>query len=231
MKAPLYILGCVIILSVLSCKKLEQSQDVISTHTIHGQVYNLCTDSGLAGVTVLLNINDKNGGGLTLTAISGTNGIFSFSNVQIHSGSDYTYVLEVVSDDGAGYKPGISGTQQVISIGNSSIPIILDVFASFKTCKLYFPHSTQINTQDTFLLTLSQPIFHKNSPQGNYSLVSGSGPSGYSLPSGGYYGEIGPYWMGWWHSSLDRTINGVHTIKTDSFYVGWGASVTDTIPW
>ena len=53
----------------------------------------------------------------------------------------------------------------------------------------------------------------------------------YIPPPSNFIDNIGNHCMGWWHTTLDKTKNGIHTIKTDSFYVGWGATVTDTIPW
>jgi len=37
--------------------------------------------------------------------------------------------------------------------------------------------------------------------------------------------------MGWWHTMLDKTVNGSHILQKDSFYIGYGGTVTDTIPW
>jgi len=68
----------IVIVFLGSCKK---DKDEVSSQTIHGQVYNLCTDSGMANITVYL---QQNGSNIAQTN-SGANGNFSFSNVQIHS--------------------------------------------------------------------------------------------------------------------------------------------------
>jgi hypothetical protein len=205
-----------------SCKK-DAANDTITTQTIHGQVYNLCTDSGLVNCTVFLNINNSASGGSTLQTVSGTNGMFSFANVQIHSSSDYSYDLEVKYIYPSGSQPAIVGIDLELNKSNIVPQYILGVVPNFHDWYLCFPAGT-ITTNDTFTVTLQQNIFHKNAPQNpSYQLI-------YPCPSNAI-ANLGNFPMGWWHTTLNKTHNGMHTITTDSFYVGWGATVTDTIPW
>ncbi len=96
---------------------------------------------------------------------------------------------------------------------------------------LFFPANVNYTPNDTFILTIQQNILHKNVPSAIYSLTIAIGPYSTPPPPINALGNIGSYWMGWWHTTLNKTKNGVHIIKTDSFYVGWWKAVTDTIPW
>ena len=79
-----------------SCKK---DKDMVTTHKVKGMVFNNCTDSGLANVTVYLNISDgKNIN--TVQTISDALGNFTFDNVQIHSASNYKYAIYIPSKSG-----------------------------------------------------------------------------------------------------------------------------------
>lgn len=213
-----------------SCKK-DAANDTITTQTIHGQVYNLCTDSGLVNCTVFLNINNSASGGSTLQTVSGTNGMFSFANVQIHSSSDYTYDLEVQDNPLACCgKPGIDGAGVGINKSNLTQTYVLNVTPHFNSWNLYFPN-TLFTASDTFVMTYQQNTYHKNvtGAYTNWQLVDNC-PCPITTPTHKSAG-FDNYWMGWWQVTYNKTTNGVHTIKTDSFYVGWGATVIDTIPW
>jgi len=107
---------------------------------------------------------------------------------------------------------------------------MLEVVPRIQNMYLYFPANTALTINDTFTLVLQQNIFHKNVPNGVYQIVAGDSPT-YPPPHNNFIGSIGSYPMGRWKVILDKTKNGVHIIKTDSFYVSWGATVTDTIPW
>lgn len=216
----------------ISCKK-DKDTDLVTTQTIHGQVYNLCTDSGLENVTVNLNINNS-GGSSSLNTISNSNGDFSFSNVQINSNSKYTYNLEVASVS------GIGGASYAINGANIEIDKeSLNQFFSLKVAphannwRLYLPASiTAAIYNDTFTLTLQQKTLHKNDPSiTTYSLTEVIAPCPPPPAPINFIDNMGNYWMGWWETKLDKTSNGIHTIKIDSFYVGWSTVGVDTLPW
>jgi len=231
---------CVLGLALASsCKKDSSSNDTVTTQTIHGQVYNLCTDSGLANCTVFLNINNSTGGGSTLQTISGANGMFSFANVQIHSNSDYTYDLEVQDNTAGGYQPDIDGNDVGIDKSKISQTWMIPVIPIADYWRLYFPSSiTSAIYSDTFTLVLQQNILHKNVPSINYSMTLAVCPCPTPTPTAwapiNNIGNISGYWMGMWYSTLNKTHNGVHTITRDSFYIPWvppHLSIADTIPW
>lgn len=208
-----------------SCKK-DAANDTITTQTIHGQVYNLCTDSGLLNCTVFLQQN-----GSTIAQMnSGATGNFTFSNVQIHSSKDYSYELTIPSISGIGGGGGINGNNITIDKSKIGQTQVLYVEPSFNNWMLYFPAHSNITISDTFILTLQQNIYRTNVPNGTYQIVAGNSPT-YPLNSSNFIGNVGPYWMGWWQATLNRTVNGTHIIKKDSFYLGWNVNVTDTIPW
>jgi hypothetical protein len=222
MKHPaLYFL---ILLSVYSCKK---DKDTITTSSVNGQIYSLCNDSGLANVIVFLNINNS-GGNSSLSTTSGANGNFSFNNVQIHSSSDYSYSLNVHSNGAGGYKPAIDGSTINIDKLKINQKQILNVVPHFNYWYLYFPN-TLFTSNDTFVLTLQQNVFHSNFPSHIYQSISNC-PCPITIPTH-FAGGLSDYCMGRWQVTLDKTKNSIHTIKTDSFYIGWGATLTDTIPW
>ncbi len=82
MRIAITIIACLFIFAC--CKK---DKDQIILHDIKGMVYNNCTDSGLANVTVYL----KDGKGLNLSTVSDAVGNFIFRGVDIHSSSQYNY--------------------------------------------------------------------------------------------------------------------------------------------
>ena len=220
---------------MISCKKdSSSSTDSIIAQSIHGQVYNFCTDSGLANVTVFLNINNSANGGTTIQTktVSGTNGNFTF-NVPVHSSNDYTYELKIpsVSGIGGGTQPAIDGCDGDIIKSNINNIQKLCVVPHSGDITLFFPGNVNYTPNDTFLLTIQQNILHKNVPSAVYSLTISIGPYPAPAPPINALCNIGSYWMGLWHTTLNRTTNGVHIIKTDSFYVCWWKTVTDTIPW
>ena len=224
-KTLLCIVLCIVIFT--RCKK---ETDTITTATLHGQVYNMCTDSGLVNCTVFLKQN-----GNTLAQMqSGAGGNFSFSNVQIHSSSSYSYALATIDNpDGAGTLPPIAGGVAAINKSNLGQNYVLQVIPITLQWWLYFPAGTVVSStvNDTLLLILQQKIFRKNFPSGNYLITLQNSPTYTFSGTGNYIGDLSFEWMGWWYSTRTKTKNGITTTKTDSFYVPWNASSTDTIPW
>ncbi len=203
------IVNCILIFFILfaaSCKKDKDTDaDTVTTQTIHGQVYNLCTDSGLANVTVFLNINNSAGGGSTMQTVSGANGMFSFANVQIHSNNDYTYDLEVQSNTAGGYQPDINGNVVGIDKSKISQTWLINVLPIADYWRLYFPSSiTAAIYSDTFTLVIQQNIFHKNVPNGNYKITELICPCTPPPPPINFLDNVSGYWMGWWHTTLDK---------------------------
>ena len=162
------IVKCLLVLFILFATCCKKDKDTVTTATIHGQVYNMCTDSGLVNCTVFLNQN-----GSTIAQMqSGAGGNVTFSNVQIHSSSSYTYDLEVQSNTAGGYKPDIDGNVVGIDKSKISQTLAIDVLPIADYWRLYFPSSiTTAIYSDTFTLVIQQNIFHKNMPNGNYKIT------------------------------------------------------------
>lgn len=210
--AVLCVLGLVLI---ASCKK----KDIITTQIIHGQIFNLSTDSGLANVTIYFEENNN----LIARTISGANGMFSLPNVQIHSSGDYAYNFVIPEIEGI-YADAFGD----IDKSTLNQPQIISIIGLFNTWSLYFPN-TLFTANDTFVLTLQQNTYHKTLATGNWQSITNC-PCSITAPTHSLSGLS--FWaMGWWQVTYNKTTNGVHTIKTDSFYVGWKANITDTIPW
>ena len=152
-----------------SCKK-DSDTDKVTTQTIHGQVYNLCTDSGLANVTVYLKIQGPSPS--SLQTVSGTNGNFTF-NVPVHSSDDYTYELYIPSLSGIGGGPevGFDGCDGYVIKSNVNQSQLLCVVPHAKNWNIYLPYNAHFTTNDTISLIIQQNTFHKNVPNGVYQLI------------------------------------------------------------
>lgn len=110
---------------------------------------------------------------------------------------------------------------------NLNQSLTLNVVPHAGNIRLFFPNGTNLTANDTFVLTIQQPVLHQNTSYSNWQLIWPYPPP----PPTNFLGNIGNYWMGWWITTLNKTHNGVHTVTTYSFYVGWWNNVTDTIPW
>ncbi|MEO8761085.1 MAG: hypothetical protein ABI448_09350 [Bacteroidia bacterium] len=196
-----FLLLIVITAFVLSCKK----DDVVSSQTIRGRVYNLCNDSAMTGVFVYVFENNN----VTAQGVSDATGSFLISNVQIHSNSHYVYTLSsaITIDKN---NPSAFHTLGFVQTGSLS---------------LHLPKRALLT--DTFQLTMQQNVYHKNYPSGNY-IVNISGPP---TNQSGDIGNGNELVIGWWHLTTDRIKNGVHIVKADSFYLPYNNFYTDTIPW
>ena len=211
-----------------SCKK---DDDTVTKQTINGEVYNLCTDSALANVQVFLNISNNNTLIQSLSTTSGTNGTFSFPNVDIHSNSSYSYNLYIPSTSGyAGLDIGFNGDNIEIDKSNLGKKYILHVAPCFKDLYFQINPSVVITYPDSINIFFEQNIIHKNQPSSPYCFnVETSGIQG-GYP---YYSKfcLGNYWMGNWNITINKWKSGVHTTLQDSVYVGWGATNTYIVNW
>jgi hypothetical protein len=225
------VIYCLVLLFIgfflTDCKKDTSN---LQTATIKGSVFNLCTNKNLAGIVVYFETKGPKGNS-SVAVTSDPNGNFAFSDVSINMSSDYNYVLIIESKSGIGNGPEVGFDGVNIGINKSDLGHIftLGVVPHFKTWNLYFPAGTTTTINDTFSLTLQQKIFHANVPgNSNYKLTICDSPT-FPPPTTNSIGAVSNYWMGWWYSTLDKTMNGVHTIKIDSFYVDWVVTKTDTI--
>lgn len=220
----LVILAC-LLLSV-SCKK---EKDIITPRVINGRVYNNCTDSGLAGVSVYLKIIKDNSEYKSYKMVSGTDGNFSFSNVEIHSSSNYSYVIYIPSKSGEQATTPeycrFDGTEIYFNSSEFDVFFKPRVTPGFLLLKVYYSSLTA-TSNDTVITNFSQNIFQKNVPMLPYSL------------NGGAYGNTpllfdhyGNYPMGKYNITIESWKSGLYTIKKDSIYLGWGSTNTYTVNW
>jgi hypothetical protein len=219
---------CSFLLLILlnSCKK----EDVIEITTIRGNVFNLCTDSSLANVTVNLVAQNSNSS-TSISTVSDATGDFVFNDVSINHNSKYSYSLNVKSYSGyAGLDVGFNGDRVEIDKDNLTAYSILRVAPHFSYLCFQISPSVHITYPDSLFVSYQQNIFHKNMPTSNYRL-------GFDTPAvqDGYpaYSSycLGNYWMGKWNITIDKWRSGYHSTEYDSIYIGWGATETYTINW
>jgi hypothetical protein len=212
-----------LILPVLTLLLLSCKRDKVTTQTIHGQIYNPYTDSGMANITVYLK---ENGNTISHTT-SSTNGEFSFNNAQIHSQDSYGLYVPSVSGI-AGVGVGIEGFNIALDKNRISQYGVYTVVPHFyKLC-----HTSDITSSivspDSFYVSFTQKKIATSSLASNYtySLATSSHayPPGYSSCFGGYI-------MGLWNITIEKWKSGVHTTTYDSIYMSYGATKTYTIHW
>jgi hypothetical protein len=154
-----------IVVMYVSCKK---EKDTITQHDIKGMVFNNCTDSGLANVTVYL----QDGQGLNLSTVSGINGNFSFNNVQIHSSSKYNYALLILSKSGINAQTfeycGFGGT--VLGFNYNEVDMFFKprVRPSYLLFPVYCNKNPITNKNDSIVFYCTNYTFHKNAPDYPY---------------------------------------------------------------
>jgi len=95
------ILGTCLVFMLVSCKK-DKENDIVTKQTLKGMVFNKCTDSGLANVTVYLKTYKDEKGIASRETVSDAAGNFSFENTEIHSSSKYSYAIHIPSKSGDG---------------------------------------------------------------------------------------------------------------------------------
>ncbi len=208
-----------------SCKK---DKDMVTTHTVKGMVFNNCTDSGLANVTVYLNISDGKNTNETQT-ISDAQGNFTFDNVQIHSASNYTYAIYIPSksgiNGGGGTEVGFQGANLYFNYDEADAFLKPRVKPSYFSCTIYcipIPIKTQY---DTIIFHAYNYTLHKNRPTDVYYWGGGGIGNDPSSPNHSSYP------MGKYNIEMDIWKSGLHTHRKDSIYLGWGANTTYTINW
>ncbi len=208
---------------IISCKR---DNDTVTTQNIKGQVYNLTTDSGLANIIVYLKINDSRSTN-SFSTVSGVNGNFTFTNVQMHSSNQYSYNLHIPSVSGiGGVGVGFNGTTVTFTNNQANTFFKLNVVPKFFLFTLSFNHTPITSANDSVVILMNQYIFHKNVPDLPYSL-GGKHYGDKSTQSG----TIGNYPMGLWNLKIDKWKSGVYTATKDSIYLGYGATSTYTVNW
>ncbi len=203
------------------CKK---DTDTVTQHDIKGMVYNNCTDSGLANVTVFF----KDGQGLNSSVVSDGVGNFNFPNVSINDNSKYTYSIYIPSKSGIGATTpeycGFNGTTLGFNYNEADMFFKPRVTPKYLYFCMDFNPSVTIPNGDSISVYYYQKTFHKNVP---------------TLPYDGTVGKYGiydpgcgsNYPMGLWHLEIKKWKSSVYTFVKDSVYLTWGANTTYTINW
>jgi hypothetical protein len=219
------------------CTYCKREKDTITTHNLKGIVFNNCTDSGLANVTVYL----RNGNKILQSTVSETNGNFSFNNAEIHSSSKYKYNIYIESKSGgissnpALTEIGIEGTAMYFKHDEADVFFKPRVKPKYLICIFNF-QTLKTTKNDSITFKMSQNIYHKNDPSGVYTGGGGTAAYGDYLVSNGnnlvtYSVNTGNYPMGKYIIEMDIWKTSVHTTRKDSIYLGWGANTTYTINW
>ncbi|MFO0322994.1 MAG: hypothetical protein ACK504_11285 [Bacteroidota bacterium] len=209
----------------LSCKK---EQDTVSVHDIKGMVFNNCTDSGLAKVTVFL----KDGQGLNLSTVSDAKGNFKFNAVSIHSSSKYSYVIYIQSKSGdIGSAPtidncGFRGATLYFNYDEADLFFKPRVIPWFYRCAIYCIKNPITNTNDSIIFYAKNYTIHKNAPDYGWAIEGGA----YGFSNDGS-ANLGDYPMGKYILEIDMWKSGVHTTRKDSIYLPWAAHTSYTINW
>ncbi|MCC7534140.1 MAG: hypothetical protein IT246_09385 [Bacteroidia bacterium] len=222
MRIAITIIACLFIFAC--CKK---DKDQIILHDIKGMVYNNCTDSGLANVTVYL----KDGKGLNLSTVSDAVGNFIFKGVDIHSSSQYNYNIYIPSKSGTNATTfeycGFVGTTLSFNYDEADMFFKPRVMPRYLSLNLFCNKSPITDSNDSIMFFFTNSTLHKNMPDYPYRFGGGGfyGTNSYNI------GNIGNYPMGKYIIDIDKWVSGVHTYTKDSIYLEWGANKTYTINW
>jgi hypothetical protein len=207
------------------CTYCKREKDTITTHNLKGIVFNNCTDSGLANVTVYL----RNGNKILQSTVSETNGNFRFNNAEIHSSSKYNYNVFIESKSGTNATKfedcGFTGTTIYFKHNEADAFFKPRVTPRFLLFVIYCNKIPVTNVNDSVIYYCTNYTFHKNVPDYPYRWGGG----GYGL--GVYTDNNGGYPMGKYIIDINYWKTGIKTIKNDSIYLNWGANTTYTINW
>ncbi|OFY82248.1 MAG: hypothetical protein A3F72_09455 [Bacteroidetes bacterium RIFCSPLOWO2_12_FULL_35_15] len=223
----------IFILFFTTCKKDDEA-DYITKETIRGNVRNNCTGKGFANIEVkLLERYEKGRNNVDVnsyTCITDNLGDFTFKDIDIHSSSKYTYAEYIASH----YSPeyflyGIGPLE--IEKGHMSIFNQIGISATFKLLILQLSQNVTSIAPDTFTINIQQRTLHYYEPNRVYEETGF--PRFFYIGALGIYSYVNVcnYPMGWWHITLDKTKNGVHSVINDSIYLDMGADTSYTIPW
>ena len=212
-----------------SCVKdpKQPEQDEIHPQMLRGMVFNQCTDSGLAGVRVFLEVFYKEKLLQKFETVSGDSGKFFFKDAPIHSSDKYTYAIHIPSKSGTNAKnskdASFLGITIYFSRDETKTFFKAQVIPGFLYLNFHSNASFPIHSPDSINIFMHQAIFHKNRPDLPYS--------GTLTSSSSLAGTIGDYPMGMWTFEIKKWKNGIYIHSWDSLYMGWGDTKTYTVNW
>ena len=234
-----FILVFLICLSLTRCRKEAPSIDTPSENgqkdsliykDVKGMVFNLCTDSGIAGVKVYLEIYQAKKLVKKYSGVSGEGGTFLFKDAELHLNKEFTYNIYIPSKSGIMAKDaetcGIQGGSYGFTLDEVNNSMNPRVIPSFISVTMYFI-GEHINPSDSVIARFTQNVYHKNVP--DYPYKFGDGVHG--LPN--YYPRrsIGNYPMGLYHIVVDKWVSGVHTQWKDSLFTNYGDTAAYVVHW
>jgi hypothetical protein len=206
------------------------TEDSLIYRDVKGMVYNVCTDSGIAGIKVYLNVMFKNKLFKKYETLSGRNGEYMFPEAELHSDRNFEYSIYIPSKSGDLAKDfetcGIRGTNMIFNLAESDIFMKPRVVPKFIFLAMYFI-GQHIDPADSVVARFEQPVYHRNVP--DYPYKFGGGVKG----SPNYYPRrpIGNYPMGLYNIVVDKWVGGVHTQWKDSLYTHYGDSAQYIVHW
>jgi len=206
--------------------------DILEKKDVKGMVYNLCTDGGLGGITVYLEIYKEKDLIFKTSQVSDEQGFFTFPQVGLHSSSLFKHSLYIPSKSGIGAKNketcGIMGGSLAFSVLDADKLLQPRVIPSFIYIAFYFPRQQVTTGSDSIIARFAQNTYHKNVP--DYPYTFGDGSIG---TQNGYTGHtsVGNYPMGLYHIVVDKWVSGVHTQWKDSLFTNYGDTAAYVVHW
>lgn len=211
-----------LVFAFFACKR---DKDIVTKQDLKGNVFNNCTDSGLANVTVYL----RNGSKILRTTVSEVSGNFNFNNVEIHSSSKYNYNIYIESKSGTNATKfedcGFTGTTIFFKYNEADAFFKPRVTPHFLLFAIYCNKTPITNMNDSIIYYCTNYTFHENVIDDPYKW----GGAGYGL--GVYNNNISGYPMGKYIIDVNCWKSGIKTTKKDSIYLGWGANTSYTLNW
>ena len=221
--------------ALFSCKKGDgpggpKKNDSIIYQDVRGMVFNNCTDSGIAGIPVFLNVFYQKKLFKKYETVSAVNGEYYFLNAELHSDRQYEYSIYIPSKPGDFAKDfetcGIRGTNMIFSLEEADIYMKPRVVPKFIYMNIYFTrHSTGPET-DTVKVKFEQSTYHKNVPDYPHAF------SGDAYGSLKYFrGGVRNYPMGLYDVTIDTWKGGLHERKYDKLYIPYGDTAAYVVHW
>jgi hypothetical protein len=217
------------ILSFGNCKK--DTSDPITSQDVSGMVFNQCNDSGLSGIPLTLFIYKNNAPFTNYKTSSVAGGTFTFTTVDIHSASQYSYNIFVQSSSGVGAtnqsNAGFEGTTLPFTYDQASGSFQVKVIPHSISLSVVHTYTGAVNNLNDSIHTLfTQNLLHLNSPLSTFSYTGVS----YGVTGNSTY-TISNYPMGMWNIKIDKWRSGVHTTLFDSLYIPWAGIKTYSVNW
>jgi len=238
-----FILVFLICLSLTRCRKEAPSIDTPSENgqkdsliykDVKGMVFNLCTDSGIAGVKVYLEIYQAKKLVKKYSGVSGEGGTFLFKDAELHLNKEFTYNIYIPSKSGIMAKDaetcGIQGGSYGFTLDEVNNSMNPRVIPSFISLSVYFM-GKHLDSSDSIITRFTQNTYHKNVPDYPYKFALGKEGSPFADDFPNTRTGLGNYPMGLYHIVVDKWVSGVHTQWKDSLFTNYGDTAAYVVHW